>query len=128
MRSRGAGSAGRGQVDWCRTSSQKRIYRCTIFWVVALWIYNSTISLPPLHVLWALDDDPSGNVQHIAEHGVACSEVEEVLAQPTCLDTSRSTGKKIAIGVTVTGRTLIVVFDEIDAHTVYPITAYDLED
>ena len=47
---------------------------------------------------------------------------------PTCLSISRLTGRKIAIGVTVTGRTLIVVFDEIDAHTVYPITAYDLED
>jgi len=47
---------------------------------------------------------------------------------PTCLGISRSTGRKIAIGVTATGRTLIVVFDEIDAHTVYPITAYDLED
>jgi len=44
------------------------------------------------------------------------------------LGISRSTGRKIAIGVTATGRTLIVVFDEIDAHTVYPITAYDLED
>jgi hypothetical protein len=27
-------------------------------------------SLPPLHVIWDLENDPAGNVQHIAEHGV----------------------------------------------------------
>jgi uncharacterized DUF497 family protein len=71
------------------------------------------ISLPPLHVIWDLENDPAGNVQHIAEHGVTCGEVEEILAQPLCLDISRSTGRKIAIGQTSAGRGLIVVFDVI---------------
>jgi len=27
-------------------------------------------------VLWDLDDDPAGNIQHIAEHGLTIEEVE----------------------------------------------------
>jgi hypothetical protein len=30
-------------------------------------------------VAWDMDDDPSGNVQHIADHGITQEEVEEVL-------------------------------------------------
>lgn len=30
-------------------------------------------------VLWDLDGDPDGNVQHIAEHGITVDEVEDVL-------------------------------------------------
>ena len=33
-------------------------------------------------VIWDLEDDPDGNVQHIAEHGVTPEEVEEVLNDP----------------------------------------------
>lgn len=82
----------------------------------------------PLRILWDLDDDPDGNVQHIAEHGVSREEFEQVVLHPHTLDRSRSTGRRIAIGDTLTGRILIVVFDELDDSTIYPITAYDLED
>lgn len=30
-------------------------------------------------IAWDMDDDPEGNVQHIAEHGITVEEVEEVL-------------------------------------------------
>jgi hypothetical protein len=33
-------------------------------------------------VPWDLEDDPEGNVQHIAEHGITAEEAEEVLRQP----------------------------------------------
>ena len=33
-------------------------------------------------VIWDLDEDPDGNVEHIAEHGVSKAEVEEVLENP----------------------------------------------
>jgi uncharacterized DUF497 family protein len=85
------------------------------------------ISLPPLRVFWDLDSDPSGNVSHIAEHGITKDEVEAVLMQPECVDVSRSSGHRIAIGETAAGRTILVVFEEIDECTVYPITAYDVE-
>jgi len=80
-----------------------------------------------LRILWDLEDDPAGNVQHIADHGVSREEVEEVVFHPHSLDRSRSTGRHIAIGETSTGRMLIVVFEEVDDSTVYPITAYELE-
>ena len=28
-------------------------------------------------IIWDMDDEPDGNVQHIAEHGVTVDEVEE---------------------------------------------------
>ena len=86
------------------------------------------IDLPPLHVLWDLDDDPGGNVQHISEHGVSRGEVEQVLGNVTLLDVSRSSGCAIAIGETQAGRVLVVAFEEVDENAFYPITAYDLED
>ena len=81
-----------------------------------------------LYVIWDLDDDPRGNVQHTAEHGITKVEVLEVLAQPEAQETSRSSGRPLAIGATSTGRTILVVYDQIDEDTVYPVTAYDLED
>jgi hypothetical protein len=35
-----------------------------------------------LDVWWDLDDDPDGNVQHIAQHGLTKEEVEDVLLNP----------------------------------------------
>ena len=81
-----------------------------------------------LHLIWDLDDDPEGNVQHIAEHGITKAEVVEVLTRPETREESRSSGRPVAIGATSTGRTILVVYDEIDGDTLYPVTAYDLED
>ena len=73
------------------------------------------ISIPPLRIYWDLDNDPNGNVWHIAEHGITKDEVEAVLMQPECVDVSRSSGRRIAIGEARVGR------------IVYPITAYEIE-
>ena len=86
------------------------------------------VAVPPLRILWDLEDDPAGNVQHIADHGITMNEVEDVLRNPECIDASRSSGHGIAIGEACTGRTLVVVYEEVDEMTVYPITAYDIED
>jgi uncharacterized DUF497 family protein/DNA-binding XRE family transcriptional regulator len=72
-------------------------------------------------ILWDLDDDPEGNVQRCAEHGVTKEEVEEVFENATDVDVSRSSGRPVAFGDTNTGRHLMVVYDEIDADTVYPV-------
>lgn len=80
-----------------------------------------------LKAIWDLDDDPSGNVQHIAEHGISKKEVEDVLENPDGVETSRSSGRLIAFGETTTGRIIAVIYDEIDHDTVYPVTAYDVE-
>lgn len=77
-------------------------------------------------ILWDLDDDPDGNVQHCALHGVTKEEVEEVLENATDTDISRSSGRPVAFGDTSTGRHLMVVYEEIDVDTVYPVTAYEV--
>jgi len=77
-------------------------------------------------IIWDLDDDPRGNVQHCAGHGIAKEEVEEVFQNPTDVDLSRSSGRPVVFGDTSTGRHLMVVFEEIDAGTVYPVTAFDV--
>ena len=77
-------------------------------------------------ILWDLDDDPDGNVQHCADHGVTKEEVEEVLESATDFDVSRSSGRPVVFGDTNEGRHLMVVYDEIDARTVYPVTAYEV--
>jgi hypothetical protein len=81
-----------------------------------------------LTIIWDLDDDPQGNVQHIAEHDLTKEEVEEVLAEPEGRSPSRSSGLPLVFGATSTGRFIAVVFQEIDADTVKPVTAYDLEE
>ena len=78
-------------------------------------------------VIWDLDDDPDGNVQHIAEHGVVKEEVEEVLETPAGIEASRSSGRPIAFGETSTGRLIAVVYEEIDEDIAYPVTAYEVE-
>jgi uncharacterized DUF497 family protein len=77
-------------------------------------------------IVWDLDDDPDGNVQHCASHGVTKEEVEAVFRNVTDEDVSRSTGRPVVFGDTSAGRHLMVVYDEIDMKTVYPITAYDV--
>jgi hypothetical protein len=83
--------------------------------------------MPFTQVLWDLDDDPKGNVQHIGEHDVTKEEVEEVLERPDGIERSRSSGFLIAFGGTTTGRLIAVVFEEIDDAYVYPVTAYEVE-
>ena len=55
-----------------------------------------------LEIIWDLDDDPDGNVVHIAEHGITKDEVNEVLENPAGYDVSRSTGRPMAFGYTRT--------------------------
>jgi len=74
-----------------------------------------------------LDDDPNGNVRHIAEHDVTKEEVEEVLENFIGIETSRSSGRPVAFGETSTGRLIAVVYEEVDEDTVYPVTAYEVE-
>jgi len=73
----------------------------------------------PIEVIW--DYGPDGNVQHLAEHDVTPQEAEEVLADPITADVSRSTGRPIAFGLTRRGRRLAVVYEAVDAITVYPL-------
>src|SRR5438105_8353860 len=70
--------------------------------------------MPFASIIWDLDDDPDGNVQHCAQHGVTKEEVEEVFQNATDADVSRSTGRPVAFGDTSTGKHLMVVFEEVE--------------
>jgi len=80
-------------------------------------------------IVWDLDEDPDGNVQHIAEHGVTIEEVEDALYAAEEVVASNSSGRPITFGQTTTGKYLAVVFDlvEEDPLSVYPVTAYETE-
>ena len=81
----------------------------------------------PYHtIIWDMDDDPDGNVQHCAEHDVTKEEVEEVLQHPSDADLSRSSGRPVVFGDTSAGRRLMVVYETIEAGVVYPISAYEV--
>lgn len=77
-------------------------------------------------IIWDLDDDSEGNVQHVAEHDLTKEEVEDVLANPEHRASSRSSSLPVVFGTTFTGRFITVVFQEIDADTARPVTAYDI--
>lgn len=81
----------------------------------------------PFHaIIWDMDDDPDGNVQHCAEHDVTKEEVEQVLENASDADLSRSSGRPVVFGDTNAGRHLMVVYETIEPDVVYPITAYDV--
>ncbi len=46
--------------------------------------------MPFTTIIWDLDDDALGNVQHCGAHGVTKEEVEEVLLNVADMDVSRS--------------------------------------
>jgi hypothetical protein len=77
-------------------------------------------------VIWDLPDDEQGNVKHVAEHGLTEDEVEDVLLNADLLvESSASSGQPLRQGWTSTGRYIVVVWEQIDADTVMPITAYE---
>ena len=77
-----------------------------------------------LWIIWDDEDDPLGNVQHIAEHGLTTGEVEAVLNGPDSVNRSNSSGRPCVFGFTPAGEYIIVVFESIGEDSIYPITAY----
>ena len=74
------------------------------------------------------DDEPGGNVEHIAEHDLTPADIEEVFFNPVDHDVSRSSGLPIVFGFTPDGRYILVVYEKISDVMVYPVTAYDVEE
>jgi hypothetical protein len=79
-------------------------------------------------IIWDLEDDPDGNVQHLREHDVSIEEAEEVLLDPqSSRAVSRRSGLPTVFGWTSTGRYLAVVYELVDDDplTLRPVTAYE---
>ena len=75
-------------------------------------------------IIW--NEEPGGNVEHIEEHGLSIEDVECVLANPERQGMSRSSGQQCVFGYTPHGIYVIVVYEQIDEDTVYPVTAYEV--
>jgi uncharacterized DUF497 family protein len=73
------------------------------------------------------NDEPGGNVEHIAQHGLTPEDVEVVICNPLEKTTSRSSGRPVVTGYTPDGRLVLVVYEEVHDVTVYPVTAYEVD-
>ena len=77
--------------------------------------------------VWDDEDDESGNVRHIARHGVSPDEVEEVLtSNPLVLRTGD--GRYLGYGTATDRRPLFVVFVHKGHGLVKPVTARPMTD
>ena len=79
-----------------------------------------------LHVFW--DFGPGGNAEHVAEHGLDLEEVEHVLRNPEKLQGEPQQRAPLLFGHTPAGEYIAVVYEELDEDTVYPVTAFPIED
>jgi len=70
----------------------------------------------------------NGNVEHVEEHELTVEDVEHVLANPVRNGVSRSPGFPCVFGYTPEGIFINVIYEQIDSETVYPITAYEIEE
>lgn len=83
--------------------------------------------MPYFDIIWNFEDE-EGNVAHIREHGISPEDVERVLANPDFETVSRSSGRPVAFGYSLDGRYLCVVYEKIDESTLYPVTAFVIEE
>jgi len=83
--------------------------------------------MPWYDILWNYEDQ-DGNVAHIGEHGLTPEDVNAVLTDPEETGVSRTSGRPIAFGYVPDGRYICVVYEEIDEHKLYAVTAFVVED
>lgn len=76
------------------------------------------------NLIWDLEDDPLGNVRHIAEHGLDQEDVESAVNTADRFEVSRSSGNPILFGHAPDGRRVAIVYVQVDRETIYPVTAF----
>jgi len=72
-------------------------------------------------VLW------NGNIEHVQEHGLSVEDVEHVLEHYVSTGFSRSSDLPCVFGYTPDGTYIIVIYEDIDEDTIYPVTAYEVD-
>jgi uncharacterized DUF497 family protein len=82
--------------------------------------------MPYFDFIW--EETEFGNVEYISQHGLSTEDVEQVVLDPEHTTLSRSSGRPIAFGHTHDGRYIAVVYELVNDCTVYPVTAYPIED
>ena len=79
-------------------------------------------------IYWDMEDEPQGNVQHVAEHGITIEEFEDVVLNPkNPVTMSRSSDNFITFGYTVAGKHIAAVWELVsdDPNTIRPVTAFE---
>jgi hypothetical protein len=76
------------------------------------------------HVIW--DHTAGGNVEHVEEHDLTTDDVDYVLENYESTGTSRSSGRSSVYGHVPDGRHIVVIYEEVDDDTVFPVTAYEV--
>lgn len=79
-------------------------------------------------IYWDLEDEPDGNVQHIAEHGISIDEYEEVVLNPkNSVAESRSSDNFITFGDTATGKHIAAIWELVsyEPKAIRPVTAFE---
>ena len=74
-----------------------------------------------VHIFW--NDE---NEEHIAEHGLDPEDVEFVLENAAADSFSQSSGLPCCFGYTLDGVYIIVIYEELDDDTIFPVTAYEV--
>ncbi len=64
---------------------------------------------------------------HLADHDVTPDEFEDFVCNPDSVGKSRSSGRPVAFGYTSSGRYLACLYELVDADTILPVTAYEIE-
>ena len=77
-------------------------------------------------IIWDLDDDEEGNVEHIAQHGIDKQDVANVFDHPVAFSVSDASNRPMVFGYTIDDRYIVVVYEQIDPDTVYPVTAFEV--
>lgn len=91
--------------------------------------FDGSAAVIDAQIVWDLEDDPGGNVCHLAEHGVTVDVADSVLRDPRSRSArSRRTGRPQVLGWTHTGKYITVIWEEArdDPRMIYPITAYEV--
>jgi hypothetical protein len=76
--------------------------------------------MPHYDFLWTDD-----LVEHLGEHGISQDDFEHVVCKASSRGYSRSSGLPAAWGYTQDGRYIMAVYEELDAVTLLPVTAYE---
>jgi uncharacterized DUF497 family protein len=77
-------------------------------------------------IIWDDENDPNGNVEHIAGHGLTMEDVEYVLRNPINEGVSRSSRFPVIWGYTADEVFIIVVYEQVGEGAVRVITAYEV--
>ncbi|SFH85642.1 hypothetical protein [Planctomicrobium piriforme] len=76
-------------------------------------------------ILWDLESDPRGNVQHIQQHGITVNDYEHALVNAVDFTSKEQyPGQEIAIGPNLNGRLIAAVYEVISEDQIFRITAY----